>query len=272
MENYVSKPATASAAPDTEQLFKAYAVRKVSPAAIKDWLKGGWQDIKANPSASLAYGILFSLVGVLMSIVSAANPAFFVAASTGFFLVGPFLALGLYALSLQIEKGEQPRFFTSLTYLKQNALSLGLYAVALGLIMIFWVRLSAVITSVFYQQMSVSVDGYTGLWNALLTMDNSWLFILAFFGVGLVFALIAFISGVVTAPLLLDRKVDIVTAAATSVKAVFHNPVTMFLWAIVIAVIVGLGILTFDIGLIIAMPLIAHASWHAYRDLVQVES
>lgn len=272
MENYVSKPATASVAPRVDQLFTGYSVRSVSPSAIGKWLKLGWHDIKANPSASLAYGIIFSLVGMLMSITSAANPAFLMAATTGFFLVGPFLALGLYSLSRQIEQGEPPRFFTSLTKLKQNALGLGLYAIVLGLMMVFWVRLSALIVSLFAAQKTVAMEGYSGLWNALLTIDNSWLFILAFFGVGFLFALIAFVSGVVTAPLLLDRRVDIVTAATTSFKAVLKNPVTMFLWALVITLIIGLGILSFDLGLIIAMPLIAHASWHAYRDLVNVDT
>ncbi|QQZ29771.1 DUF2189 domain-containing protein [Thiothrix subterranea] len=269
MAQIASKSAGVSSAPHAEQLFKSYPVQHVEPAAIMRWLRQGWADMKANPSASLAYGIVFALVGILMSIVSATNPAFFVAASTGFLLVGPFLALGLYGLSHQIEQGQAPRFWSSLRGIRENAISLGLYAVVLGMMMVFWVRLSAVITGIFFNQMSVDMEGYAGLWNALFTMEQGWMFILAFFGMGLLFALLAFMTGVVTAPMLLERKVDIVTAATTSMRAVFKSPLTMLLWALTITVVIGLGIATFDLGLIIAMPLIAHASWHAYRDTVQ---
>lgn len=269
MAHMASKPAEVSDAPHADQLFKSYPVQQIEPVAIMRWLRQGWADIKANPSASLAYGIVFALVGILASIVSATNPAFFVAASTGFLLVGPFLALGLYGLSHQIEQGQTPGFWSSLSGIKDNAISLGLYAVVLGMMMVFWVRLSAVVTGIFFNQMSVDMAGYAGLWNALVTMQQGWMFILAFFGVGLLFALFAFVTGVVTAQMLLERKVDIVTAATTSMRAVFKNPLTMLLWAFTITVVIGLGLITFDIGLIIAMPLIAHASWHAYRDIVK---
>lgn len=269
MQPYISKPADVSAAPSPEQLFKSYPVKHVAPAAIKDWLAKGWADLKVNPPASLAYGIIFALVGVLMGLVSRADPAFFVAAVTGFFLVGPFLALGLYALSHQIEQGQAPRFIPSALSIRENAVSLGLYAVVLGMLMIFWVRLAAVITGIFFNSVSVSTEGYTGLWNALTSMSDGGMFILAFFGIGLLFAAFAFITGVVTAPMLLERKVDIVTAIVTSMRAVFKSPVTMILWAFTIVAIVGIGMLIFNIGLIIAMPLVAHASWHAYRDMVQ---
>ncbi|MEB4589607.1 DUF2189 domain-containing protein [Candidatus Thiothrix sp. Deng01] len=273
MEQFVSKPSEPSMAPDVDHLFKSYPVQKVGPGAIRQWLGQGWEDLKVNPSASLSYGIIFALVGVLMSMVSAGNPAFFVAATTGFFLVGPFLALGLYALSHQIEQGWQPRLLTSMFSIRENAVSLGFYAVLLGMLMIFWVRVAALITGIFFNDMSMSVSamGYTGLWNALMGMDDGGMFVLSFFGVGLLFALVAFVTGVVTAPMLLERKVDIVTAAATSVRAVMKNPVTMLVWAATITAIVGIGILTFNIGLIIAMPLVAHASWHAYRALVKEE-
>lgn len=269
MEQYVSKPAVSSITPDAEHLFKSYPVKQVAPTVIKGWLQQGWEDIKVNPSASLSYGVMFALVGILMGMVSSANPAFFVATTTGFFLVGPFLALGLYALSHQIEQGNKPNLLTSMLSIKENAVSLGFYAVVLGMLMIFWVRLSAVLTGIFFNDMAVVSDGYAGLWNALMAMDNGWMFVLAFFGVGALFALVAFVTGVVTAPMLLERKVDIVTAAVTSMRAVLKNPLTMLLWATTITVVVGLGILTFYIGLIIAMPLIAHASWHAYRDMVK---
>lgn len=265
---YVSKPEMASAHPTPEQLFKTPTVREVSPAAIATWLGKGWHDLMQNPVASLAYGIIFSLVGIAMAMLYRAEPAFVFAAFTGFFLAGPFLALGLYALSREAEQGRKPRLFPSFFVIKENIVSLGFYAVVLAMLLIFWVRVASLVVGLFFHGINVTDMGYVGLWNALMAMPNGLAFLATFFGVGLLFAVFAFVTGVVTAPMLLDRKVDIVTALVTSIRAVFKNPVTMLLWAITIVVVVGLGIATFNIGLIIAMPLIAHATWHAYRDLV----
>ena len=89
------------------------------------------------------------------------------------------------------------------------------------------------------------------------------------FGVGAVLAGLAFCMSAVSIPLLLDRPHDhVVTAIATSFKAVLDNPATMAFWAALIVLFVGAGLLTLYIGLIVALPLIGHASWHAYRDLV----
>ena len=271
MENYVSKPALdPNFVPSTERLFNSYSVNTVEPSQIKTWLIKGWHDLKTHPIASLAYGLIFAVVGIVMSLVSARNPAFIIAASTGFLIVGPFLALGLYDLSRQIEQGRHPSLLQSFTSVRHNALGLGLYAIALGLLMVFWVRLSALVVGVAFNE-TVTVDsyGYAGLLQGLFSAENSLLFGLVFLAVGFLFALIAFVTGVVTAPLLLDRKVDIVTAATTSIRAVKHNPVTLLLWGLTVAVLIQIGILTYNIGLIVLMPLVAHATWHAYRDLVK---
>lgn len=271
MQDYVSKPEHASAPPRTEDLFTAYPVNTLEQDAvstIKGWLQAGWEDIKVNPSASLAYGVIFALTGVLLSIISARNPAFFVSTATGFLLVGPFLALGLYDLSRRIEQGEPVLFMRSALAIERNAIGLALYAIILSLLMVFWVRMAAVVTGIFFNSTTLAQDGYIGLITGLLSMEQGWVFALLFAGVGLLFAIVAFTVSVVSVPMLLDRKTDLVTAAATSICAVRRNPVTMLLWAATITLVIGLGILTFDIGLIVAMPLIAHASWHVYRDIV----
>lgn len=270
MEQFVSKPATASPAPDVSDLFKSYPVQKVEPAAIQSWLKKGWADIQANPAASLFYGVVFAIVGILSSVFSAANPAFVVAFTSGFFLVGPFLALGLYVLSWQRDQGKKIDFGASLVAIRHNALGLGLYALTLTFLMLLWVPASAMIIAIFFKNIGAlsSMSGYTALWDGLMQMNNSFLFTLSFLGLGFLFALVAFATGVVTVPILIERKADIMTAIATSLKVCMTNPKTMLLWAITITVIIGLGLATFNLGLIIAMPLVAHASWHAYRDLI----
>ena len=270
MEQFVSKPATASPAPEVSDLFKTYPVQKVEPAAIQEWLKKGWADLQANLAASLFYGVIFAIVGIILSLFSAANPAFMVAFTSGFFLVGPFLALGLYVLSWQRDQGKKIDFGASLVAIRHNALGLGLYALTLSFLMLLWVPASAMMIALFFNNIgSLSgMTGYAALWDGLTQMNNGFLFTLSFIGVGLLFALVAFATGVVTVPILIERKADIMTAIATSLKVCMTNPKTMLLWAMTITLIIGLGLASFNLGLIIAMPLVAHASWHAYRDLI----
>ncbi|MEN9432890.1 MAG: hypothetical protein RLZZ422_479 [Pseudomonadota bacterium] len=270
MENFESKaPPNPDFIPDINKLFNSYPVNTVTYTSITSWINKGWSDFKVNPAASLTYGVIFALVGWLMSWVAGKNPAFIAATSTGFVIAGPFLALGLYDLSRQIEQGKKPSLLQSLQSIKHNSVALGIYAVFLGLLMVVWVRLSAVITGMAFNE-TASVDnyGYIGLLQALLTANDGVLFALAFFGIGLLITLLAFITGVVTVPLLLDRKTDIVTAGTTSVRAFKKNPVTLLLWGFIIGVLTQIGILTLNIGLILIMPLLGHASWHAYRDIV----
>ncbi|HMT91684.1 DUF2189 domain-containing protein [uncultured Thiothrix sp.] len=270
MEQFISRPTTASPAPHIGDLFKSYPVQQVDASAIPRWLKRGWDDIQANPAASLFYGAVFAIVGIILSMFSAANPAFAVAFTSGFFLVGPFLALGLYVLSWQRDQGKTIDFSASLIAIRHNALGLGLYALTLSFLMVLWVPASAMVIALFFNNIGSISDmtGYAAFWDGLMHMNNSFLFGLSFMGVGFLFALVAFVTGVVTVPTLLERKADLMTAIATSLRVCTTNPKTMFLWALTITVIVGLGLATFNLGLIIAMPLVAHASWHAYRDLI----
>lgn len=269
MEPYVAKQPMAGKSPATEKLFTGLTVNHVNPIAIKQWLNAGWQDIWKTPSASLSYGIIFALAGILLTLVFWSEPVFVVTLSTGFLLVGSFIAVGLYDLSRRIENGEPATFKHSLSVISYNVYGLGIYAVVLSFVMLFWVRTVTVFTGLMVSGTTITDKGYDHLFQSLLTMDNGGLFTLGFIGVGLVFASTAFITSVVTVPVLLHRKVDIMTASVTSIRVVKQNPLTMLLWAMTIAAIIGLGMATFYIGLIIAMPLVAHASWHAYRDLVK---
>ncbi len=268
MEAYVPKPAHANPPREADQLFDSYEVNKVPLSAINRWLKSGWQDLVANPKPSLLYGLIFAIAGILVNLVMYNDPVFIVAATTGFLLMGPFLATGVNEISRALEQGHKISFIQSLKAVNRNAISFGIYALFLGLLIVFWVRIAAAITGLLYHNVDVHQESFWGMWQSMLAMPQGPLYALMFIGVGFLFATIAYVTGVVTPQLLLDRKVDIVTAASTSVRAVMRSPATFALWAIVITAITGLGLLTFDLGLIIAMPWISHASWHLYREVV----
>lgn len=253
---------------NADQSFTHYPVRQVGFAAIPGWLRQAWEDVKANPLSSLLYGLIFSVVGIVLSILSANNPGFFMAEAAGFMLLGPFLALGLYDLAYRREQGEPVRFVQSVVALKRNPVNLVLYAALLGVLMLLWLRMSAIVMDVFLHDTLAAETGYFGFMTALLGTTLGWLFAFSFLAVGLLFALVSFVTGVATVPMLLERKVNLVTALNTSVRAILANWQVMLGWAATIALIIGAGLLPFSLGLIIAMPLVSYASWHAYRDMV----
>ena len=134
----------------------------------------------------------------------------------------------------------------------------------LGLIMLAWVRIMVLAINSFVNNTEMISSG----WNALLNDPQFLTFLIIFLLAGLVFAAIAFTISVIAVPMIIDRRVNVMVAISTSIKAVRENPMAMFRWAATIAVAIAVGLALFFVGLIIALPVIGHASWHAYRELV----
>lgn len=229
------------------------------------WLRLGVADMKRAPAASLAYGAAVAVVGVLVLTLSW-NAAHLVPALVGgFLLVAPFFAIGLYDISRQAEGGGAVDGGASFSAWRRNTGQIALFGVVLMLTLIAWERLSAIIFALFYGGEVASVERLIG---EVLLSGAYWPLLIAYFGIGALVALTVFAIGVVTAPLLLDRDVDVVTAIVTSVRCCQRNPGPMLLWAAIIAVLTAIGFATYAIGLIVVFPIIGHATWHAYRDLV----
>ena len=275
MQPYISKhDEPLSPPPTARELFKTYPVKEVGIGNISHWLKAGWSDLVHSPGASLFYGAVFAIIGISLSFIAEANPLFVAACTTGFLLVGPFLAVGIYDLSRRIEHHESPTLGHSMRAVERNAFNLGVYAMALGMLMMAWVRSSALAVAIFFRADAdtISSYGFADFVGSILAMENGFWMVLGFTIVGLLFAALSFVTGVVTAQLLVHKEVDIVTAGATSLKAVMKNPLPMLAWAATITVVMVVGIATYYVGLIVLFPLLAHASWHAYRDLVATDS
>lgn len=240
-------------------------IRTVTAKQPLQWLKRGWDDLLSCPAASLFYGLCFVAGGALMVLALGGAPEYIAVATSGFLILGPFFAIGLYEISRRREKHEPCKLLPTLTAWKDNAGNLGVFAVILLVIFLVWVRASMAVFAIFYPGEIPTMSSFL---LHVITTDHI-AFLLVYFAVGGIFALLAFTISLVSIPLMLDRNLDAVTAAITSVRALFANPSAMFVWAGIIALLGGIGLITFLAGILIVGPILGHATWHAYRDLVE---
>lgn len=241
-------------------------VNTVDAARPVVWLQRGWSDLKRAARPSLIYGAWTAAFGFALLMVAWRFSYLAPALIGGFLLVAPFIAVVFYALSQQIEEGREPDGALALFAWRRNTQSIALWGLALALAMILWERLAAIGFALLY----TGPVGDFGTINYLLLLRGGHFGpIAAFFAIGGVVALTVFAFGVVTAPMLLDRDVDVVTAALTSLLCCLRNPGAALVWAFLIAVLTLIGFATFMLGLLVLFPLLGHASWHAYRDMVR---
>lgn len=240
-------------------------IRTVDIERPLTWLRLGWADLRACPLASLFYGFCFIAGGALMVLALGGAPEYIAAVTSGFLILGPFFAIGLYDISRRREQQQPCRLGPTLMAWKGNAGNLGIFTAILLVIYLVWARASMVVFALFYSGEMPSMSGFL---RHVVSTDHLG-FLLVYFAVGGLFALIAFAISLITIPLMLDRNLDAITAALASVRVLFANPAPMFVWAGLIALLGGLGLVTFLAGMLIAGPILGHATWHAYRDLVE---
>ena len=239
-------------------------VRNISPAAPFDWLKRGWQDLRSRPGPSLFYGVCFAGMGFLIKFAFANAYEYLSALTSGFLLLGPFLAIGLYEISRRRERGEGCTLAPTLAAWRPNAAGIGLFSLILIVVFLVWARASLVIFALFYTSEMPTLAGF---FQQVLSIDNLN-FLAVYFAVGFIFAAIVFALSVISIPLMLDRNQDTITAMIASVMALAKNLPAMAVWAALIVLLTAVGLSTLFLGLLVTMPLIGHATWHAYRDVI----
>lgn len=244
--------------------FTLPGIRAIDTAAPLRWVGAGYRDFLAMPSASLFYGATLALMGYLLT--NFYGGALGIAFTTGFLLVGPFLAIGLYDLSRQRAAGKQIRLATSLSAWNDNLPAIGFYAVILMLSLAVWARVSVVIIALFFPD---GVESFPALLAALRDSTDTWIFFLIYTLVGAGLALFTFATSAVSLPMLLDRKeVDAISAMIVSFNAIRVNTLPMIAWAAIIVALTAAGFVAWFIGLVVVLPIIGHATWHAYRECV----
>lgn len=236
--------------------FVAPVPKAVAPGALRRWLAAGWRDLAAAPGPSLFYGAVLAGMGFLLTNWFAG--AVGIALTTGFLLVGPFLAIGLYDISRRRERGESVRLGPTLVAWKANFPSIGFYALVLTLLLAVWIRVSVVVVALFFPEGRID-------WSA----PDAWAFAAAYAAAGAGLALFVFATSSLSLPALLDRRdLDTITAAIVSFNALRANFATMLAWAACIVLATALGFATGFLGLVVILPVIGHMTWHAYRELV----
>lgn len=242
-------------------------VRKVDTEASMRWLNAGIKDFKAAPAASMAYGMIYVVLGLVLAWLSWENPIFITTLAAGFLIIGPVVAVGFYCMSRTLEQGGTPHFSQGLDGLRFNAVSLVSFALVLGVLMGIWALLSSVTVALFFNNLTVTDN----LLDTLIGHEQFAPFLFAYLLGGALIAVVAFSISVISVPLITDKKVDFVTAMITSVKAVMLNPGVMLSWALILATLMFLGFIFFFVALAISLPIAGHASWHAYRELITEE-
>ena len=245
-------------------------VRRIGPGDLKDALRKGFQDFWAMPSHLAFLCLLYPLIGIFFAGLAFGNnmlPLLFPLMS-GFALVGPIAAVGLYELSRRRERGEDVHWRDMTDVLRSPSIgSIAALGVLLTVIFLFWLTIAqGLYQGLFGWHAPESIPAFV---REVLTTRSGWLLIVLGNLIGAVFSAVVFALSVVSFPLLLDRDVGAVVAIQTSVKAVLANPGTMALWALIVGVALVIGFLPLFIGLAVVLPVLGHATWHLYRKIVE---
>ena len=235
--------------------------RQLKPLAALRWLRLGWADFCQVTKISLLYGLVMMLISVFITYIAyvAHSMVLAIALTAGFFFLGPIIAIGLYSLSRQISNQVSPQFLRCLKEGKKNLGNEMVLSFMFLIVFLIWARAASMLHIFF--------PSYT-----VMNAEDWYLFIGVGTLVGAIFAAIIFCVGAFSIPMLMDRKVDTVTAVITSINAVLKNKLAMLVWAIIIISLIVIGIVTFYIGLVVLLPIVGHATWHAYRETIDADA
>ncbi|MEJ2402086.1 MAG: DUF2189 domain-containing protein [Xanthomonadales bacterium] len=230
------------------------------PSATLQWLRDGWRDYRAAPGLSIAWGTFCMLLSWSVAWMAwrVGGWVLLLSLLSGFVFVAPLLAFGMYSISRKLCMGRTPTFAGTLRAVRRPIANSLVFALVLLVIFLIWARAASMVHIFFpstgtlhLREMAV----YLGVGSA----------------VGACFAYACFAASVFSLPFIANRDVDVITAVVSSVNAVLRNRWTMFAWAVIVATLTGVGFMTGMIGFIVIMPWLGYATWHGYRDSLDVD-
>jgi uncharacterized membrane protein len=245
-------------------------VRKISPRDLKEALSRGFDDFWAMPSHLLFLSLIYPIAGACLAAFTFTNnalPLLYPLAS-GFALLGPLAAIGLYEISRRREMGLEPTWQDAFNVLRSPSTP-AIIALGVMLLVIFlaWMTTARMLYESLFGY--AAPESYSRFINEVLTTSQGLRLILLGNVLGFIFAVVVLSISVISFPLLLDRDVGVLVAVQTSIRAVMANPLTMALWGLIVAGGLLLGSLPVFVGLAVVMPVLGHATWHLYRRVVE---
>ncbi|MGE0113556.1 MAG: DUF2189 domain-containing protein [Steroidobacteraceae bacterium] len=246
---------------DLENLPFVAPCRIIPPGAPLTWLRHGWQDLKRAPVPSLSIGITISLLSLALSYLGLTKGGYWVeiVLLSGFVFVGPVLAIGLYATSRELEENHVPGFGISIREMRRDFSTLMVFALVLLIVFLVWARAATGIHIFFPDEGTPDWREYA----PFLAIGSV---------VGAMFAAITFAASAFSLPMIMDKRVDAITAVVSSIHAVLRNKRAMLVWALLIVLGLLIGFATAMLGLAVIIPVIGHATWHGYRAAIDASA
>ncbi|MGM9489494.1 DUF2189 domain-containing protein [Ideonella sp. YS5] len=252
----------------TEQALRqsrSFGVRRIPLLRPLGWLARGWSDLMQCPVPGLVHGLVMALFGGALFWWAGQQFWWLAGALSGFLLVAPVLATGLYAVSRALERGERADLATAMRAWRPTDHRMIAFGLLLALAGTGWVLTSAaLITTALPGRVSQPVD-----FIRLVVLAEDGALFGAWLALGALLAAPVFASSVMAMPLLMDQRIGVLGAVFTSWRAVLTHPAPLALWALLVLTLTALGMATMMLGLVVVVPWLAHSSWHAYRDLVR---
>lgn len=239
--------------------------RHLAPSQAFAWLRQGWADFRNRPGASLAYGLLVFLVSVAIvaGLLLLGWDYILFPVLAGFMVVGPIVAVGLYEKSRRLASGEPVSLSRMLFVRPRSGAQILFIGVLLLILMMLWMRAAVIAYALFF-----GVRPFPGLSHVatmLFTTPTGLAMLVVGSVIGALFAAFSFAISAFSIPMMLDQRVDALTAMGNSVALVWHNLPVMLVWGFIVLLLTLVSVATGLLGLIIAFPVLGHGSWHAYK-------
>lgn len=245
-------------------------IRRISVSDLRDVLRKGIEDFGSYRTDVLFISIIYPIAGLVLARLALGYdmlPLIFPLAS-GFALLGPVAALGLYELSRRREAGEEIGWTKAFSVFRSPSIGaiVEMSLLLTGIFLLWLVAATVIYAVTLGPEAPASVSGFV---SDVFTTGAGWAMIILGCGVGFLFALLVLTIGSITFPMLIDRRVSAGTAIRTSIRVMVENPEPMLAWGFIVAASLVIGALPLLWGLIIVMPVLGHATWHLYRKVVQ---
>jgi uncharacterized membrane protein len=245
--------------------FLQVGIRRVTARQSMVWLRRGWDDFRQIKTASIAHGAMITALGAVLLMLGSSHAYLVAAAISGYLLVGPIMTTGLCELSRRRAAGQSVGFDDSLEGMTRNPDGLLYFGVVLAIIAATWFVISGVVLQAALHESAPTMgEALWGGWSDESTRGQ----LLSYIASGAILAAIVFTLSVVAVPLIIDRHASALDAMWISVKVTFRNLPAMIVWAALIVGLTAIGFAPFLFGMIVIAPLLGHATWHAYRDLI----